>query len=153
MIIKQVTNYVTNLAGGAIRLPRYALYAYDKPGRAYYVVRDVRKCALVSFPVERIDAETGVVSILHGSPVKGIGVLFANFADSLPLSAIQAPEYGRYHGVHDIAPHDRKSQTFNARRARPEKWPETGERSVVDGCVKGGRRYRQEGYYKTFLQI
>ena len=152
MIIKQVTNYVTNLAGGAIRLPKYALYAYDKPARAYYVICDVRKCALVSFPVERIDAVTGEVSVLHGSAITGVGVLFARFADSLPLSAIQAPEYGRFHGVHDIAPRDRKPQKFD-RRARPEKWPETGERSVVDGCVKGGRRYRQEGYYKTFLQI
>lgn len=147
MKIKQALTYVGNLAGGAVKLPKWALYAYDGERRVYYYLHDVRTCAYETFDVFTYDVGRNMSGHIRARAVSGVGVLFARFADELPLECIHAPEYPRFSHVAECGPHDRKPQTFD-RRGRPEHYGETGERSVTDGAMIGKRRYSRYGWAK-----
>lgn len=145
MQIRQNLSFVGNLAGGRVKLPRYALYAYDRAKQVYYYVHDVRTCAYKEFDIFTYDVMRNTSGRILGRANKGVGILFANFADNLPLENIQAPEYPRFSHVDTCGPRDRKPQKFEG-RGRPERYGETGEKSVTDGVIIGQHKYSRYGW-------
>lgn len=156
--LKQAVSFSHSLDAGRIRLPKFAIYGKQETrGKCarFLWVNDPRECALVSFRVNAMDVETGeVYSFTVDAASSSIGRTFARYADSLPFDRIHAPVYRASNRDADaMGPHDRKPQAFDRRRSKPQRDTTMTDRSVVDGCVIGNRRYTQEGYYYTFLKI
>ncbi len=156
--LKQAVSFSHSLDAGRVRLPKFAIYGKqvtrDKCARFLWV-NDPRVCAYTSFRVNAMDVETGeVYSFTVDAATSSIGRTFARYADSLPIDRIHAPVYRASNSDADtMGPHDRRPQTFDRRRSKPQRDTTMTDRSVVDGCVIGNRRYTQEGYYYTFLKI
>lgn len=132
-----------------ITIPAWGLMGFQKPTKTkparYVWVQDVRTCGLTRFRIWCMNCATDEVYSYYGDVARdSIARLFARFADSLPLESIRKPEWD---SAGDYAPQDRKPQRFDALRARPCDGMQVTERSVVDGCIVGKRRYSEVGYW------
>ena len=134
-----------------VKIPAYALTAYQqatatKPAR-YVWVEDVTQCGFERFRICCMNCATDEVYSYFGDVKRdSLARLFAKYADSLPLSCIHKPVWDNTGDIHACGPQDRHTSILNA-KARPKSAKGTTERSVVDGCTIGTRRYTEEAYF------
>lgn len=131
-----------------VTIPAWALKGYQQPTETkparYVWVQDVRTCGLTRFRIWCMNCSTDKIYSYIGDVSRdSVARLLAKFADSLPLECIRKPEWDC---AGDYAPHDRKPQKMDM-RGRRENTRTLTDRSVIDGCYVGKRRYSQEGYY------
>ena len=139
-----------------VKLPANALWAYQPakypyPAR-YLWVEDIRTCGYSQFRIRAMDCSTDrIYSYLGDVKRDSVAAAFAKFADNLPLEKICPPVWDTPEEMRACGPKDRRPQRFDAKGKKPDNVKLINDRSVVDGCKIGGRRYSAEGYYSYIL--
>lgn len=151
--MQQCHDFSFNLDGHY--LPKWAIYARQErtatmPARWIYVLDPREPAHNFRFKVYAL-TETGErYSFWADSRFDRIGMQFADFVDQLPRERICAPVWRIRYADQIGQPQERKPQKMLL-KGRYYNAKVTTDKSVVDGHIIGGHRYRQEGYYALRL--
>lgn len=147
--MKQVLTFSIVLdVGGAIRLPKYALYERQpatttQPARFLYVL-DVRTCQRETFKVYAyVPTTQAAYAFTVNTKTSAIACRFADYAKS---AQIHAPIWPIYHRDNIGQPRDRKPQKYNTKYGYIRGERRCEERYVTDGAIVGTFRHTDESY-------